>query len=426
MNRQHLPWEPAPAGEVEFNDQGTPRSQRFRDIYYSDEHGLSESLHVFIHGSGLPERWGRHRSPTFCIGETGFGSGLNFLLSWREWKATVGTKPRLHYLSFERYPLKHRDIELALCNWEELSPFTTQLLQQYPGLVPGQHRLIFEQGQIILDLWWHDAGEALKHLSNWQNPFVDAWYLDGFAPSCNADMWHPDLLRNAAALSRTGATFATFTVAGAVRRTLQELGFSVEKVPGYGRKRECLRGVLAHEKKSRTSLKAAWDVPAQLGVSPTEVIIIGAGLAGCATSAALNRRGIRTILLERGSLAGEGSGNSQGILYHRVHREHSPLADFGAQSYQHAVASYQRLFARGQLQEGVDGALCGSFHQQTDQAEIPEVAHQLALIPEYAQYLDAAAFYEDPAVVLFDFAQAFPSLCRRYMQKALAASGAPS
>ncbi|MEM1153133.1 MAG: bifunctional tRNA (5-methylaminomethyl-2-thiouridine)(34)-methyltransferase MnmD/FAD-dependent 5-carboxymethylaminomethyl-2-thiouridine(34) oxidoreductase MnmC [Pseudomonadota bacterium] len=390
MNRQHLPWEPAPAGEIEFSDQGTPRSQRFGDIYYSDEQGISESLHVFVHGSGLPERWRQHRSTTFCIGETGFGSGLNFLLSWREWQAAEGPKPRLHYLSFERYPLKHRDMERALSNWVELTPFKTQLLQQYPGLVPGQHRLIFEQGQIILDLWWHDAGEALTHLSNWQQPFIDAWYLDGFAPSRNADMWHPNVLRATAALSRTGATVATFTVAGAVRRTLQEAGFSVEKVPGYGRKRECLRGVLASRQQSGTPQNPAWDVPAPLDAPPSEVVIMGAGLAGCATAAALNRRGIRTILLERGCLAGEGSGNSQGILYHRIHREHSPLADFGAQSYLHAVASYQRLFACGQLQEGVDGALCGSFHQQSQQAGMPEVAHQLALVPEYAQYLDAA------------------------------------
>ncbi|MEM8561222.1 MAG: bifunctional tRNA (5-methylaminomethyl-2-thiouridine)(34)-methyltransferase MnmD/FAD-dependent 5-carboxymethylaminomethyl-2-thiouridine(34) oxidoreductase MnmC [Pseudomonadota bacterium] len=391
MIRQHIPWKPAPAGVVEFTDRGTPRSARFRDIYYSDEHGLDESQHVFVDGSGLPRRWQRHDLPTFCIGETGFGSGLNFLLSWRAWKAARTPKPRLHYVSLERYPLKHKDIRQTLSNWPQLSPLSEQLLQQYPGLLPGQHRLIFESGRIVLDLWWHDADAALRHLSTWRPPFVDAWYLDGFAPSRNAQMWQPSVLNNVAAISREGATLSTFTVAGTVRRTLEEAGFRVEKVRGFGRKRECLRGTFVETQRREACVRTGWDSPAYQEHLPTEVIIIGAGLAGCMTAAALNRRGVRVILLESDTLAGAGSGNNQGILYHRIHREHSPLADFGTQSYQHAVTLYRHLFAAGGLRDGVDGALCGSFHQQPDRPGLAGVADQLADVSEYAQYVSASA-----------------------------------
>ena len=251
MKRYNTPWQPVVAGAVEWTDEGAPRSIRFDDVYYSRDNGLAESEFVFLQGNQLPCRWQNWNSRRFCIAETGFGTGLNFLLTWQAWRAAEQPRPELHYLSIEKYPLSTQNIAKALAAWPQLRPLAEQLLAQYPGLVPGQHRLLLEQGKVTLDLWWEDVADALPDLASQRRPFVDAWYLDGFAPARNEAMWHGDVLDAVAALSRPNASFATFTAAGHVRRHLTKAGFSVEKVAGYGSKRECLRGRM-HSGSART------------------------------------------------------------------------------------------------------------------------------------------------------------------------------
>lgn len=393
MKRENTPWRPVFPAALDWTERGDPRSLAFDDIYYSSNNGLEESRYVFLAGNQLPGRWLNWSGQYFCIAETGFGTGLNFLLTWQAWRATPEPRPRLHYLSIEKYPLTATDMTKALAAWPALATLTDQLLEQYPGLVPGQHRVLLDDGRVSLDLWWEDVADALPDLASSGHPAVDAWYLDGFAPARNEAMWQPPVLDAIAALSRTDATFSTFTAVGRVRRHLAAAGFSVDKVAGYGSKRECLRGHLAKARPAvgaKHPTETPWDLASALPAPPDRAIVVGAGLAGCTAAAALARRGIEVTLLEQNKLASAGSGNEQGILYTRLSRRHSPLTDFALQSYQFSTAFYRTLFQRGELTEGVDGALCGSFHQSDKALELAELAVLLASVPELAQVLEPA------------------------------------
>ena len=175
MKRYNTPWQPVVAGAVEWTDEGAPRSIRFDDVYYSRDNGLAESEFVFLQGNQLPCRWQNWNSRRFCIAETGFGTGLNFLLTWQAWRAAEQPRPELHYLSIEKYPLSTQNIAKALAAWPQLRPLAEQLLAQYPGLVPGQHRLLLEQGKVTLDLWWEDVADALPDLASQRRGTATCW-----------------------------------------------------------------------------------------------------------------------------------------------------------------------------------------------------------------------------------------------------------
>lgn len=354
---------PGPA--LRWEADGTPRSATFDDIYYSPEDGAAESEAVFLAGNRLPGRWreapwAQHASQRFVIAETGFGTGLNFLLTWLRWRECPGA-PRLHYLSVERYPLAREALSRALSRWPALAVLAEQLLAQYPPPLPGVHRLLLDEGQVILDLWWGDADACLADWERSRQPRVDAWYLDGFAPARNADLWRDSLFQRMARLSRPGASLATFTAAGAVRRGLQAAGFAVEKRPGHGRKRE---RIVAHCPATAPPLPwedTPWEQAEQTAPPGREAVVIGAGLAGSHCAAALARRGFAVTVLESGAIAGAASGNAQGILYTRLSHRHSALVDFALGSFGFASRLYRQLFESGHLRRGVDGELCGSL-----------------------------------------------------------------
>lgn len=389
MNRDNRPWRPVAAAQLSWNDDGTPFAPDFGDVYFSRDDGLAESRYVFLQGNDLPQRWSDFEEATFCIAETGFGTGLNFLLTWLAWRQQPEPRPDLHYLSVELHPLRLEDLQRSLALWPELAELRVQLLAQWPGLAPGEHRLLFEDGRVRLDLWWSDAASVLSDLVR-RGPCVDAWYLDGFAPARNASMWQTDLLHSMAALSRPAASFSTFTAAGEVRRGLLANGFEVNKVAGFGRKRDSLRGHFGSPTAvaaTRQPTETPWDLCRAR--RPGTVLVIGAGLAGCAVAAALARRNIPVQLLDAGELAGAGSANQQGILYTRLSRKHSALADFALQSFQFAARHYQHLFDSGSLVAARDGELCGSFHQGGKERDLQYLEEALATTPELAQVLNA-------------------------------------
>ena len=202
-----------------------PRSQQFDDVYFSVQDGLAETRHVFLAGNGLPGLWEGRES--FCVCETGFGTGLNFLALLKMWREDENRPAALHYISFEKYPLSSEDIERYLSLWEALS----EELKMFLGddLPEG----------VSLELIIGDVNEEMPKLA----AQVDCWFLDGFKPSSNPDMWSETVFENMARLSAPGARFATFTAAGFVRRGLQAAGFEVRKVPGFGRKKEMSVGV---------------------------------------------------------------------------------------------------------------------------------------------------------------------------------------
>jgi len=393
MKHEHSPWRPAQGAALRWSDAGAPVSTQFEDVYYSRDDGLAESRHVFLSGNGLPDRWREHPHPQFCIGELGFGTGLNFLLTWQAWRALPAPRPDLHYLSIEQYPLTRRDLARAVAAWPALGELAALLLESYPGPLPGQHRILLEGGRVRLDLWWDDVAQALPDLAGRAAPPVDAWYLDGFAPARNAAMWAQPVLHAVAALSRPGASFATFTAAGQVRRDLTGAGFQVSKVPGYGRKRESLRGLLGAAPTPAPD-PPAWDLPATQPSRPGSALVIGGGLAGCAVAAALARRGITVTVLDEGAIAGAASGNDQGILYTKLSRHHDAPADFALQSFQFACHMYRTLLQRGLLRTPLDGELCGSFQQSDDDAQLAAFKEVLRNLEDFARVLDREAANE--------------------------------
>jgi tRNA 5-methylaminomethyl-2-thiouridine biosynthesis bifunctional protein len=386
-------WQAAPAAELLWTDPVSPRSRQFDDIYYAAGSGLAESQYVFLAGNALPNAW-RDR-PHFTIAETGFGTGLNFLATWLAWSEQseqAGRCNRLHYMALEKYPMRREDMERALSAWPNLEALTGKLLDRYPPPLPGRHRLSFERGHILLDLFFCDATSALRELEAEPATRVDCWYLDGFAPSRNPDMWQAELYRAMAKLSNKGARFATFSAAGEVRRGLQKAGFSVEKIAGYGNKRNMLHGRYAGPDLPRKNLANPWHIaPRRLPASsPRTAMVLGGGLAGATVANALARRDWQVQVMEQAEIAAAASGNLQGVLYTRLSHRHSDLNSFALHSYSHASRYYKALFDGGMLHPGVDGELCGALHLGALPTAQQPLHATVASLPELVRPLDSA------------------------------------
>ncbi|MBY4675989.1 bifunctional tRNA (5-methylaminomethyl-2-thiouridine)(34)-methyltransferase MnmD/FAD-dependent 5-carboxymethylaminomethyl-2-thiouridine(34) oxidoreductase MnmC [Marinobacterium arenosum] len=305
---------PIEAATLSWQDN-TPISDQFDDIYFNKAGGLDETDYVFLRGNRLQQRFAEHEGPHFTIAETGFGTGLNFLCARQLWLQQSRPDQQLHFISVEKFPLSRDDLARALAHWPQLADGAGQLIAQYPPALAGFHRLILDGGRVRLTLMLGDADDCFPQLDG----RVDAWFLDGFAPAKNPAMWSDTLFRAIAAHSAPGTSFATFTAAGLVRRGLQQVGFDVEKVPGFGRKREMLVGRFAGSTAidSTGVRNAPWfQRPQPQPQDDQPITLIGGGLAGCCTAWALAQRGRRVRILERGpELAGGGSGNRQGALY---------------------------------------------------------------------------------------------------------------
>ncbi|SDM06645.1 tRNA 5-methylaminomethyl-2-thiouridine biosynthesis bifunctional protein [Franzmannia pantelleriensis] len=291
-------------------DLETPHSLAFGDVYFSRQDGRAETEHVFVEGNDLPRRFREWCEPRpFVIGETGFGTGLNVLCAWACFTRHASPDARLHLVSTEKYPLARADLARALAAWPELAEAAARLVDQWPEPVAGVHRLWLDE-RVTLDLHFGDSAECLAALDG----RVDAWFLDGFAPSKNPQMWQPALFEAMSRKSRDGATFATFTCAGVVKRGLKAAGFAWRKVPGFGRKREMLAGEIATAADEDARRTTPWFTPPAPRPA-RHVAVIGAGLAGASVAHALARRGLRVTLLDREAPGAGASGNAQGALY---------------------------------------------------------------------------------------------------------------
>ena len=225
-----------------INSTDTPYSIDFEDIYFSTDDGLQETEYVFIENNQLKQRFKALSENTFCISETGFGTGLNFLVVASYWLALAPITARLRFISIEKHPLRLDDLTKAVQIWPQFSEIANALILQYPHLKAGCNHFTFANNRIELQLYIGDVIEVLPSLQIADGTFVNAWLLDGFAPAKNAEMWSLDTLQHMARISSNGTTFATFTSAGIVRRNLEAIGFYVEKHTGYGKKREMLAG----------------------------------------------------------------------------------------------------------------------------------------------------------------------------------------
>lgn len=317
MERASLPPQIEPA-ELLWRD-GIPESVRFGDLYFNRENGLEEARYVFLQHNQLPERFGRVQAGGhFVIAEAGFGTGLNFLATWQAWNEHKPDQAStLHFVSVERFPLTRKDLIHALTLWPELTPFAKELIENYPPLVRGVHRLILDEGRVRLTLYFGDILEAWEALDF----RADAWFLDGFAPACNPQMWLDKTITQVRAHSKPGTTLATFTSVGRIKRALADAGFRVEKTRGFGRKRDMLAGQL----------------PDEVGFDPIAgaktVAVIGAGIAGCLLARNLADRGVEVTLVDSASQPGAAaSGNRQGATYVKLGVEFNDQTELGLTS----------------------------------------------------------------------------------------------
>jgi len=216
---------------IEWRDGQVPVSSRFDDPYFSLQDGLAETRHVFLAGNDLPDRF----RDGFQIAELGFGTGLNFLATAQSWIAS-GVTGQLDFTSFEAFPMQADDMARALAVFPELAELATRLLSGWTGTAGS-----FAFGSdITLTL---TTGDARETLPRWRGQ-ADAWFLDGFSPAKNPELWEPALMQDVAAHTAPQGTLATYTAAGFVRRALTEAGFDITRAPGFGRKRHMTRGVL--------------------------------------------------------------------------------------------------------------------------------------------------------------------------------------
>ena len=339
---------PAENAALEWRENGQPVSRAFDDIYFSTASGLEETRHVFLGQNRLPERWANlQENDVFTVGETGFGTGLNFLATWQLWRQCAPQNAHLHFVSVEKFPLRRQDLQRALDLWPELAEFTAPLLANYPSfLAAGVHRLDFNDG-VHLTLIIDEASRGFESLlldDTCRDGQVHAWFLDGFAPSKNPEMWSEDLFRAIARLSAPHATFATFTCAGIVKRGMQAVGFGIEKVPGFGRKREMLRGQLQQPKLTATHDATPWHLPGPPDPNVRNIAVIGAGIAGASVARALAERNFQVQVFEQGEAPGSGaSGNDQGILYAKLSPKPGPNGDFNLLALQFAQRFYPQV-----------------------------------------------------------------------------------
>ncbi len=310
-----------------------PKSIEFDDVYFSPYDGLAETRHVFLDGNDLPNAW--QGGDSFTIAETGFGTGLNFFATWKLFEETANSTQTLDYISIEKFPVTPDFIRNALKPWEsELGNYVEQFLAQYPIRISGFHRIKFNE-RVTLTLIFDDAEKALNSLY----AKVDCWFLDGFTPAKNPDMWSEGIFKQMARLSYSSASFATFTAASNVKHGLETVGFDVEKTKAFHHKRDMLIGKCSGQiSKNKTRLKCT----SPLLNNQKNIAIIGGGIAGTSCAHTLKKYGFTSTIFEASSeLAAGASGNTLGLFNPRFSKLQDAFSDFYASAYAQFIRTAQ-------------------------------------------------------------------------------------
>ena len=330
-----------------------PVSKQFGDVYFSKDNGLLETRHVFLNGNDLPERLSNLQPfEYFSVGETGFGTGLNILALWQLWQQVrPNNHSHLHAISVEKFPLSKTDLIRALNVWPDLKPIADQLIAQYPHPIAGCHRLNFPEERFSLDLWLGDAQDVFPSMAKTSS--VNAWFLDGFAPACNPDIWEEQVLNHIVRLSGIGTTFSSFSVAGVLKRGLTQHGISISRPRGYKHKREMLKAIWLPAEPENTS--DAVDTKSVLNQNQPnqvphafkqrQIAIIGAGIAGLTSAWAFAERGHQVTLYDQSEPLAGGSGNPLALLNPKlcpIEQSHEHLMTL---AWQHALQHYPKFQA---------------------------------------------------------------------------------
>jgi tRNA 5-methylaminomethyl-2-thiouridine biosynthesis bifunctional protein len=360
---------------VAFDAAGTPYSPEYGDVYHSDESGPGQARHVFLGGNDLPRKWSGAR--LYTILETGFGLGLNFLATWQAWRGDATRPARLHFVSIEKHPFTREGLAALHDRFPELAPLARELQAAWPLALPGLHRLEFEGGQVVLTLALGDIAGVLPKL----RLTADAFYLDGFAPSRNPDMWTAAVMKALSRLARPGATLATYTTARTVRDALSTAGFQPALRPGFGRKRHMIAARFEPGRRRNVA-------PAAPAWSERNAVVIGAGLAGAAVAERLSTRGWRVEIIERRRApALEASAMPAGVFHPNVSRDDSILSRLTRAGCLYALDRWQALEAAGRP---LSWARCGVLQlarDARDEARMAATVKALAFPPAYVGYL---------------------------------------
>lgn len=370
-----LPVRPA---RLELTAEGVPVSPAYDDVYHPRAGALQQARHVFLAGNGLPPRWAG--SSRFVVLETGFGLGNNFLATWQAWREDAARCASLHFVSIERHPLACDDLR-RVPREPELEPLAAALAAAWPPLVPGMHRLSFEEGRVELLL-------AFGDVADWARELVlqaDAVFLDGFAPARNPQMWSPRVLQAIARRCKPGTTAATWSAARSVRDALNAAGFTVERAPGSGDKRDIVRATHAP---AHTARRVPPGRPAEREVEP-RALIVGGGLAGCAAALALAEQGWRSIVFDRHAVpASEGSGNPAGLFHGTVHAQDGVHARWNRAAALAARAAVARAIGEDEVPGAVDGLL--RLETALSLPDMRALIEDQGLPDDYVQAFDAA------------------------------------
>ena len=362
--------------EVDFSDPESPRSPRFDDRYHAPYGAFAQAAHVFLAGNGLPARW--QARDAFTVLETGFGLGNNFLATWAAWRADPRRCERLRFISIEKHPLRLEDLRRALANTRERA-LATQLCDAWPPLTPDLHVMPFEDGRVELLLVLGGAVERLRDLV----ASVDAFYLDGFAPARNPQMWEPAIFKALSRLAAPAATAATWSAARAVRDGLQQAGFTWRAADGIGGKRHITLATFEPRAPLRKPVARTGDRRVE------RVAIVGGGLAGAACARALAREGLQCTVFDRlAQPAGAASGNAAGLFHGVFH----PEDGMHARAHRAAALAAARAYARA-MAGGVPGRCDGLVRltpEHADPAALIAALDRSGLPSDYLQAWSAA------------------------------------
>jgi tRNA 5-methylaminomethyl-2-thiouridine biosynthesis bifunctional protein len=366
-------YQPIVPAVLTFRADGALFSERFDDVYASSAGALAQARHVFLAGNGLPQRWAA--ADRFTVVETGFGAGLNFLVTWQAWREDASAQARLHFVSVEKHPFAVADLARIHERCPQVEPLARALREGYPSLVPGFHRLHLDGGRVTLTLLFGEAAAMLQQLE----ARTDAFYLDGFAPARNPDMWNDRVFAELARLARPGATAATYSVAGPVRDGLARAGFVTDRRAGFASKREMLVAQYPgqHAEPSPRRQRRA--------------LVVGAGLAGTACAERLAQRGWEVQVLERHQApAQEASGNPAGLMRPVFSPDWNTHSRFTVASYLYASRHHAGLARQGAPVRAGEGGVLQLARDATQFDKQQRMLDQFALPAELAQRVDVA------------------------------------
>ena len=348
---------------------GQPYSEMFDDIYYSSDEnesisGENEFKHVFFKNNGLPERW--DSAGDFVVAELGFGSVLNCLLTIREWLKHLDECKQdkcLHYIALEKYPLSPDAIDELISKYPDLKEYCDEIVAVYPPAVRGSHSRHLFNNRVVIHYKFMDAYDALKD----ERYDVDAWYLDGFSPAKNPDMWSEKLFEKIAQNSHSKTTCSTYTASGFVKRNLINNGFVVRKVSGHGKKREMLVAISNAEPKAvyKFADRPWFNPPAPRAVVIKEATVIGAGIAGLSLAYSLVKRGWAVTIIDRhDNVAMETSSNPAAIVYPRLSINNDIDTEFYTTAYCYALYMLNLLQSKNSDKFWFDDGLLQLFDKR--------------------------------------------------------------